>query len=146
MAVTPSKRLMNVSGCTYNTGSSLTITGVKSVKIDFNTMMLSEGADVDFFNTFAAAVGADPKISMTVNQAAGLDAIPGNAQGTLAFTLNDGRNGSVTGGGAVMVTVSNAIFQGPNQSAAHRQLTTADYDWDTYSTDGQTSPIAYAAA
>lgn len=141
-------RFINISSCSFTpSGGSLTnIKGVKSVSLAPNAQILKESGDADFFNTFTGAVAADYVVTVETINAAALNAIAPGAVGTLTFTLNDARNGSTTGQGALIYTIANAVFDPQTLGAQHRQMATNSYQFHTYSTDGTTSPVGVAAA
>jgi hypothetical protein len=146
MALTPSKRGMNVTGGSWTPtgGSAILMKGMKSAKVDQNTIMVSEGGDGDYYDSFAVAAGASPDCSIEVNQPfIMIGAVPG--PGVLLLNFNDATNAALVGGGGYSATVTNAIYQGTNLSGAHRTLTTASYQFKTFSPDGQTNPITFAA-
>ena len=146
--MTATNRFINLSSVSFTpSGGSLTnIKGVKSISINPNTSILKESGDADFINTFAGAVSVDWVIDIQFINTGALSAIAPGAVGTLAFTVNDARNGATTGGGAMIYTISNAVYDPGAMNHQHRQMSTASLQMHTYSTDGSTSPVSVAAA
>lgn len=141
-------RFINPTSCSFTpSGGSLTnIKGVQSVSLNPNVQEVKGSGDGDLFNTFMGVVGIDYAITIEVINPAALNAIAPGTIGSLVFTLNDARNGATTGQGAIIYTISNAVFAPQTLTAPHRQLATNQYQFGTYSTDGTTSPVAVAAA
>lgn len=148
MALSPTNRFINPSSVSFTpSGGTLTaIKGVKSIGINPNVQVLKESGDADFFNTFAGAVSADWVIDVQFINTMSLNSVTPGVIGTFTFTINDARNGAVTGGGAMIYTISNAVYDPGNMSNPHRQMSTASAQFHTYSTDGTTSAVAVAAA
>jgi hypothetical protein len=64
--------------------------------------------------------------------------VPGTTN-TLTATLSDAK-GQV--GGAVVFTMSNAVFENADTQAQHAQFGTVIGTWQAYSSDGTTNPLA----
>ena len=148
MALTATNKFINVTsvGFTPAGGSLTAIKGVKSITLNPNAQVLKDSADGDLFNSFAGVVGVDYVVDVAVNIPMTLNALAPGVAGSLVFTVNDARNAAVTAGGAMIYTISNCVFQPQTLNATHRQLATNSYQFDTWSTDGLTNPVAVAAA
>lgn len=149
MAVlTPSNRQLNVLSCTFTPtgGSATTIKGVQSATLAWNADNLSEGGDGDLYDTTTVLVKLAPMVTLEFLNVNALSALAPGVTGVLAYTLGDSKNLALTAGGATIYTISNAIYSPQQTTANFRQLARHTAVFNTASTDGQTSPIAQAAA
>lgn len=146
--LTPSKRFINTSGCTFTPtgGSAISITGITSINVAQNPEEVRMSGDADLFDTFAGLVSLNPNVKISTNKPNLLDAVAPGAYGVLTWTRNDAVNGAVTAGGAKIYTVSGAYYFPQGTDAPHRQGATTDFEFHTLSTDGTTNPVAVAAA
>jgi hypothetical protein len=150
MAVTlaPSNRGLNVLSCSFTPsgGSATAIKGVQSANLDFQPDNFSEGGDGDLYNTSVGVVKIDPMVTINFLNINALATLTPGVFGTLTFTMGDSRNLGAVGGGATIYTVSNACYKPGALDITFRQLAKTTAIFITYSVDGQTSPIAQAAA
>jgi hypothetical protein len=146
--LTPSERYLNVIVCTFTPagGSAITIKGIQSATLDFQADSFSEGGDGDLYNTSNGLVKLDPQVTLEYLNIDALSAIAPGAFGTLTFTLGDSRNLGLTAGGATIYTFTNCFLMPRNITATFRQLARKSVVFMGASVDGQTSPIAQAAA
>ncbi len=145
---TATKRFMNIVSCTFTPtgGSPTTITGITGLSIAENAELIRASGDGDYIDTLAVVPSISPSVVIETNEPALLKAVAAGTIGSLVFTLNDARNAAVTGGGALIYTVSNAVFQPGTFAAHHRQFGTNTHTFGTFSSDGTTHPVAIAAA
>lgn len=145
---TPTNRYMNVGpvNWTPSGGTLVTLTGIKSASYDEGAQSLKESADFDIFPTVGGVNYVEPKITLESIDAFALYATVAGTFGTLAITFRDFKNAATVGGGAKIVTASNAWLETRPVSAQYRQLATQTQTFQTYSTDGSTHPIAITAA
>ena len=148
MSLTVSPIKINVSAASFTpAGGTLTpITGVKSVTLNYNLTDTNESADMDYYNTFDAVTGVNYTLDLDLIRPQVLAGISPGTIGTFMFTQNDGRNGAVTGGGATIYTVINAVYRPKSMSTLHRQPAHQAISFGTFSSDGATSPVSSAAA
>ena len=141
-------RYMNVGPVTWTPsgGTLVTLTGIKSASYDEGAQSLKESADFDIFPTTAGINYVEPKLTLESIDAFALYATLAGTFGSLAITFRDFKNGATVGGGAKIVTASNAWLETRPLSAQHRQLATQTLTFQTYSTDGSTHPVAVTAA
>jgi hypothetical protein len=124
-------------------GGSLTaLDGIKGATYDEGMEELSESADVDVFPTVGGVVFSKPMITINSIDAMQISAVVGGTFGVLVVTFPDFKNGVAAGGGAKVVTLSNAYLMRRSASAQYRQLSTQDLGFSALSTDGATSPMA----
>jgi len=148
MTLTPSNHYINTSTVAFTpTGGSLVaLTGIKSISMNEGIEVLQEGADADFYPTVGGAIGANPSISLTSNNAFSIYATIAGAYGVLVYTANDFTNAATTAGGAKITTMSNAFLASRGREHPYHQLATQALMFHSTSTDGSTSPLAIAAA
>jgi len=147
MALTPTKRFVNVTSCSFTPtgGSTVNLTGTQSVVTNSQAADIKGSGDGDFYNTVAGVVSADWMATVETNEPALLNSVAIGTYGVLVWTINDARNGVLASGGAITYTLSNAYFMGPNLNAPHRNFATASFVFHSYSADGVTSPMAASA-
>jgi hypothetical protein len=145
--LSPTNRYMNSSGWGFTpSGGSLTnITGVTNETYDEQISTKKEGADFDLFPTVAVADYRDPIITLETLDAFILMGVVAGASGTLVGTVRDAYNGATTGGGAKLITMSNARIQGRNQSQPYREYGKQSLVFGAVSADGATHPVAITA-
>jgi hypothetical protein len=124
-------------------GLAVTFTGVTQASIDMKGNLVMFSGDGDRFPTTKVNDFADPTITI---QSADLTAIrsclPGSAC-TLTVTIYDAKNvaGGV-GSGELTVVLSNAIVSNNPITQQHRQFGSGSVEFQSWSSDGVTSPLA----
>ncbi len=148
MPLTPSKRFINISSVTFTVtgGSATPIAGVQSVAKNPQPQEERGSGDADFYDTVAVVVASNPMVSLETLNISALNSIPVGSIGTLVWTQNDARNGSSAGGGALIYTLANAIYQGQQDTIYHRKLANGTPVFTSYSSDGTTNPLSVTAA
>lgn len=145
--VTPTNRYMNTSGWGFTpSGGTLTaISGVVTESYDEQISTKKEGADFDALPTVAVTDYRDPIITLETLDAFALYTVLAGTVGTLVGTVRDAMNGATTGGGAKLITMSNARIQGRNQNQAYREFGRQSLVFGAVSSDGATHPVAITA-
>jgi hypothetical protein len=144
---TPTNRYFNVSSCgfTPSGGSLSTISGVKSISFDENPTIETEGGDFDVFDTVMAVAKIEPSFSVETLDAWGLYSVLAGSRGALVCTARDAVNGVTTGGGAKLITISNAFINKRGSNQQHRQFGKQTIGFGCISSDGATHPVAVSA-
>lgn len=148
MTLTPSKQFINNSTVTFTPsgGSAIPILNVKSVSSNPNLESVEDSGDAQFYNTLNVVTSGRWIITIEVTKPAVLNAVAFGVAGTLTWTENDANNGSATGGGALIFTLVNAILKPQTRNSQHRQVATMSFVFESYSSDGSTSPLSSTAA
>lgn len=144
---TPTNRYFNTSGWGFTPagGSSTPIDGVTSADYDEGISVKKEGADFDGFPTLRVRDWAEPMINIETLNAFVLYATLAGASGTLVGTIRDAYNGAVTGGGAKLITMSQAAVEKRGISAKYREFARQNLSFGGISVDGATHPVAVSA-
>lgn len=146
--MTADPRTMNVSACTFTpaSGSSMPVTGLKTATRNQNPQELTDGADMDFFDTFGGVISGKPSVTFSSNKPFLLEGVAPGTFGVLVFTLNSFKNAATAGGGGMIYTLSNCYFMPAEASFGHRIFGTSTVTFTGLSVDGTTSPLAATAA
>lgn len=120
-------------------GSLITFTKVTSVAFDKGGSLLGFSGDGDRYNTVLIADFADPGCSVTAGDIASLMSPVLGVAGVLSATHLDAKNGA--GSGAMVYQLNNAVPKNVSPGGSHRQYGTATLEFDSYSSDGSTSPL-----
>jgi hypothetical protein len=101
--------------------------------------LLKFKGDTDVYSSIIANVDNEPHATFTTADVGTMMGINPGTSGTLTATLNDAK--AVTGG-AVIFTMSNAVFENADTTGQHAQFGTVTGTWQAYSSDGTTNPLA----
>lgn len=126
----------NITGCTFN-GTS--IKQVVSVQMPMNARVMGFSGDANLFDTVKALAKVDPKVTLNSADIGTLLGLGVGTGGALAFSFPDAKG--VVGGG-VAVNIANAFLSDVQVGGQHAQFGTASAHFDTWSSDGVTSPIS----
>jgi hypothetical protein len=129
------KAQINWTGVSFASGA---ITRVTNASVGQGGSLIKFKGDTDLFPTIIANVDQEPHFSITTADVGTIHAISPGAVGTLIATLNDAKGAS---GGAVVFTLSNAVFENADTQAQHAQFGSVTGTWQAYSTDGSTNPL-----
>jgi len=150
LQLTPTNRFINNGLVTFTptipTGTMVTIKGVQSVSMNPQVKTIQGAGDADFYPSLSVAVEGEPTITVNTINDAVLNAVAPGTVGTLAWTQNDARNGATTAGGALIYTITNAVYTPGDTVQGHRVFGTFAATFTAYATDGITNPVAVAAA
>lgn len=148
MALVPTNRYMNMSATwTSPTGGTATpLRGIKSAAYNEGIESLLEAADFDLFHTVGGVTMISPTMTIRTIDAFALLSTVAGTFGTLAVTFGDFNNAAAIGGGAKIVSMSNAFIGARNHDGEYRQLATQNLTFNCTSVDGSTSPVAVASA
>jgi hypothetical protein len=141
MAATNRYRNNNVTW-TPSGGTVIPLTGIKTVSYDEGNQVLEESADSDAYHTVGTVVLSSPKITVDSIDAMALFATLAGTRGTIAVTLRDHLNGATAGGGAKLITMSNAYLGPRTLNSPYNQLAHQSLTFHSISLDGQTHPVA----
>lgn len=144
---TPTNRYMNSSGWGFTPtgGTATSLLGITSCSYEEGISIKKASADFDTYPTVAVRDYAEPKINLETLDAQVLSSVIGGAFGVLVGTLRDAYNGATTGGGAKLLTFSNAFIESRGWSAPYREFAKQQLSFGAISTDGATSPLAITA-
>jgi hypothetical protein len=127
---------INWASVTFGTSS---ITRINTGGFGLGGKLLKYKGDTDMYSTIIANVDNEPHASFTTADVGTLMGIVPGTTNTLTATLSDAK-GQV--GGAVVFTMSNAVFENADTQAQHAQFGTVTGTWQAYSSDGTTNPLA----
>lgn len=141
------KRMVNVASVGFTpTGGSLTaITGVTNFSIDEGGSLIEFSGDGDHGPTTKVCDFIDPQVTLTFADVSLAMTLSPGLRGSLVFTHLDAINKATTGGGAITYTLANAIVANPVGTQAHRQFGSATATFESWSSDGVTSPLSSTA-
>lgn len=141
------KRFMNWTGVSFTPsgGSLLTYTGVTNVAIDLGGSLAKFSGDGDRYNTTVVNDFNDPSITVTSADLTALRTNPVGTVGAFSATHNDAKNLVTASGGAITYALANAVVSTVQVGGAHRQFGQGTIGFDTFSSDGVTSPLTYTA-
>jgi hypothetical protein len=131
------KAQINWTGVTF---ASTAITRVTNGSFGMGGNLLKFKGDTNVYPTIIAAPDNEPHASFTTADVGTMMGFAPGAVGTLAATLNDALGAT---GGAVVFTLSNAVFENADTTAAHAQYGSVTGTWQAYSTDGTTNPLSF---
>lgn len=127
------------------TAAAIPIAGIKSFRYDEGVSQKLESADGDAFDSVVFNDFRKPTLSLeTLNAFVMYSQIP-SVRNTIAATYQDVYNGVVTGGGAKLLTMTDAFIAGRNIDATYREYNKQSLTFGCISSDGQTHPVTIAA-
>jgi hypothetical protein len=94
--------------------------------------------DTDLYPSIIANVTNDPHASITTADVGTMMGFLSGTSGTLTAQLNDAK---AVADGAVVFTMSNAVFENADTQAAHAQFGSVTGTWQAYASDGLTNPV-----
>lgn len=141
MAGTASKRFINIESATFN---SLTFYSAQSAQLDFGGRAVTGSGDGDVMPTLKVVVFTDPRITIVSQDLSVINTMPVGTESTLSWVEGDAANGAGTG--ALTVSVAQAVLVNHSTQGRHLDLGQLSTSFETYSTDGVTSPFTYTTA
>lgn len=147
MPLAATKRYFNVKSAVFTSGSAITFTGITNASIDRGGSLAKFSGDGDRFNTTVINDMNDPKVTVkSADLGAVSSCVPG-MMGTLVLILMDAKNiaGGV-GSGEITATLSNAVVSNSQATQGHKAFGDGTVDFNAYSADGTTSPLAFTIA
>jgi hypothetical protein len=130
-----SRAQINWTGVAF---ASTTITRVTQCAFGLGGTLLKLKADTDLFPSLIACADIEPHASVTTFDVGPMMGLTPGASGTLTATLNDAKSIS---GGAVVFTMSGAVFETADAQAQHAQYGSVTGSWQAYASDGTTPPL-----
>jgi hypothetical protein len=131
------KANINWTSVSFN---SVTVTRVTNASFGQGGQLIKFKGDTDQYPTIIAAVDQEPHASITTADVGTvMSSFTPGLTSTLVATLNDAKGQS---GGAVVFTMSNAVFENADAQAQHAQFGSVTGTWQAFSTDGSTAPLA----
>jgi hypothetical protein len=100
--------------------------------------LLKFKGDTDLYPSIIANVDNEPHALITTADVGTMMGFAPGTSGTLTATLNDAK---AVSGGAVVFTMSNAVFENAEANAQHAQFGTITGTWQAYASDGITNPV-----
>lgn len=116
------------------------ITKVTSFVPDPGGSLITFAGDDDRYPTVVANSMNTPRISITTGDVGTLAGIAVGSQGTITGTYKDALRQS---GGDINWTIINCVYGNFTPSQSHGQFASATGHWESFSQDGQTSPISF---
>jgi len=123
-------------------GVAINVDGVTQVAIDPGAKSVMFKGDGDTHASFKAVIENDPRISVRAANVLALLTIPQGVAGTVNFLLNHAKTRA--GSGAIAFTATNCMRVDNSISMPHGGFAEGATTFETYSTDGVTSPISYS--
>lgn len=99
--------------------------------------------DVDLYPSIIACADVEPHATFTTADIGTMMSIAPGADLTLTATLKDAKAQT---GGDVIFTMSHAVFENADTTAAHAQYGSVTGTWQAYATDGITAPLVITRA
>ena len=130
-------------GFTPSGGSLTTFTGVTNVSIDMGGQLLGFSGDTDKYSTTKVNVMNEPKCSVESGNPGQFIGIASGTTGTFTATHKDAKGAT---GGDIVYTLINAIAASPQVGGAHAQFGTGSLPFESFSSDGVTSPLSFVRA
>ncbi len=127
---------INWAAVTFGTTS---ISRVTSGAFSQGGKLVTFKGDVDLYNTVVANVTNEPHAAFTTADVGTMVGIAPGTTATLTATLNDAKGAT---GGAVVFTLSNAVFENAQAQAHHAQFGSVIGTWQAFSSDGVTNPLS----
>jgi hypothetical protein len=118
--------------------ASTGITRVTAAMFGQGGSLIKFKGDTDLYPSIIANVTNEPHASITTADVGTMMGFNPGASGTLAAQLNDAK---AVSGGAVVFTMSNAVFENADANAQHAQFGTVTGTWQAYASDGLTNPV-----
>jgi hypothetical protein len=149
MPLTATKRFVNNSNVSFTPaggGSAVDARGVQSVGDDPGIELLNMAGDADFWDTTVVAVRGARTVTIELLEIGTFNTVTPGAIGTLVWTRNDARNAAAAGGGALVYTLSEAVYKGMPVNSAHRQAAKGTISFEAQSVDGATDPLTITSA
>lgn len=146
MTLVASGRFMNWSSVAFTPdgGVAIPIKEVQDVQIDPRITFRGASGDGDMTPSAKTVEYVDPRITVRTEDLKTINTIGWGAAGTLTATHNDFMNKAGTG--AMTYTITGCIAAPAARGGAHRQTGTGTIEFETYSSDGVTSPISVSYA
>jgi len=119
--------------------ASTPITRVTAAMFGMGGTLIKFKGDTDLYPSIIANVNNEPHASVTTADVGTMFGFAPGAGGTLTGTLNDAKAQT---GGAVVFTMTNAVFENADANAQHAQFGTTTGTWQAYASDGQTPPLS----
>jgi hypothetical protein len=130
-----SKGQINWSGVSF---SSTPIVRVSNAMFGQGGKLISFKGDADLYPSIMANVTNEPHASITTADVGPMMLIAPGASGSLVATMNDAKLVSL---GGVVFTMTNAVFENADGSAAHQAFGSATGVWKAFASDGATAPL-----
>jgi hypothetical protein len=120
--------------------NSIAITRVTNASIGQGGQLIKFKGDTDLYPTIIANVENEPHASITTADVGTMMGFTPGTAAMLTATLNDAKGAT---GGAVVFTLTNAVFENADTQAQHAQFGSVTGTWQCYSTDGATNPLSF---
>jgi hypothetical protein len=131
------KAQINISAVQFN---SVSITRVTACMFGRGTSLVKFKGDTDVYDSIIAAPTLQPHASITTADIGTVFGFTPGTSSTLTATLNDAL---LATGGAVVFTMTNAVFENADAQAQHAQFGTVTATWQAYASDGTTNPLSF---
>jgi hypothetical protein len=140
-----SKRQMNWAPVSFTpTGGTIsTATGVTNVQLRGGGNLVKFSGDGDRFMTTVVNDMNDPALTVTCADIGWMLGVGPGARGTFTATHKDAKGGT---GGALTLTLANAVTNMPDWGGAHRQVGSGTIEFHSESPDGTTNSLSFAFA
>jgi len=133
-------RTRNWAGTTFDSNS---ITEVQEVAFSEQNAVLNGSGDNALYDTATDVVGIRRMCRISTEDLADMNAFDTGDEGTLvSIHKAQGNNAGTAEAGDLTFTLSNAVCTSKGQSGRHRQWGQATAEFQAYSSDGATDPLA----
>lgn len=131
------KLQLNVTGVAFG---ATNITNVTSFVPDPGGSLIAFSGDDDRYPVVVANAMNTPRITITTGD---IGVLAGIAVGTVATITATYKDALRAVGGDINWTIVNAVYGNFTPSQSHGQFASATGHWESFSADGQTSPISF---
>ena len=128
-------------GFTPLSGTLLSFTKVDSVSFELGGQLLTYSGDLNIFPTVKVNNMNEPKASLKTSNPGQIMNLVTGTIGSFTATSKDAKGVST---GDIVYVLSNAVIGSPSTDGGHAAFQTATLPFESFSTDGVTSPLAYA--
>lgn len=138
MSVSPTGLNMNWENVavTPNGGSAIAINEVTALSLNRASRHEEFYGDNRYFAKMIRAVELKRMISISSGNSSALELIPDDAPCTVTGTLADARNGIVAGGGAIIVTLVNAVLEKQGTDGQNNKFAQNSVSFNSYGAVG----------
>ncbi len=143
------KHYMNWKDVTVVYGSgptTITLTEITDIAVQRGEQWISFKGDGNVFATAMALADSSRSVRITGGDVGKLLTIPKNTVCTVNFKLYDAVNQSASGAGTLSFVLSNAVFLGNAPGGGQNQYIMDSIQFQAYSSDGTTDPLAVSEA
>jgi hypothetical protein len=140
-----SRRYVNFSvSITPSGGTAATLAEIMAIKVMRGSKQLAAYGDAKLFPTLIVNVEESRSITLAGGDVSKVLQMARGITYTVVVVLLDAKNG--VGSGALTITLTNAVMETDEHSAANNDWGGSSVTFNAYSTDGSTDPMTVAEA